>query len=148
MTKKILIIFSFIFLNLSCSSNLDKGIIGWWTIDEIYHKDINIFSNILSNSIYFYSNGTCDLPVTLENKSQNKGEWQIFENNPSNYSIHIMTENKIFKGDYHMQFHNNKKDRMLMLTLESDSLIMTARKGLLNYQSNLSRIKELVEKTN
>lgn len=136
----------------ACSSDLDKGVTGWGTIDEISYLEENMLSNILGNSINFFDDYTCKLPTTrIHSRFQETadyGNWEILKSEEANYKLKISSNNKIFNGIYDIRFKKNEKDRMLMMILESDSMKLIARKGMLHYHSRLRLIEELERKTN
>ena len=147
MIKSIIQIFLFLVFLSSCSSDIEKGVEGLWTIDNIYDNNENAIFKIGLNTIFFESDGTCTLPVALSKGNESASIWEIIKNNDGKYYIQFKTENLMFKGTHPIRFENNQKDHMLMMIIESDSLYVKSRKGLTNYRKNLLLIKYLEKET-
>lgn len=148
--KKRLIIISTItfFLCTSCRNKVDKGIIGWWSMDTIYYKGYDIKYCLWLNTISFRKN-SCEFEETNGNcldinESGKYGTWKVNTDNIP-YTLEIRSENKIFDGKHTIKFKRDDGNKLLKMEIESDSLYIVCRKGLFNYKENEKLINELVE---
>ncbi len=123
-------------LLFGCRSVLEKKIIGIYTIDEIYYKQIPIFSDMGANILSFNEDETCNLPIILSNESLKtnvrKGNWSI---NETDTTLVISADHMVFNGVYKVSFKKDYEKKLLKLVLESENMYLIASKGLQHFDS-------------
>src|ERR1035437_171606 len=153
--KLIYLIFSFITLS-ACSTQKSEDIIvdtiiGTWSIDTIYYKNVDIRSCINLNVMYFSKEGG-NLPITENDcgilPTFDRGTfWQIIKNKKGDMKINFNTQNEMFNGDHHLAFKKDGVNKLLKMEISSDSLLIICRKALFNFDENIKTIDNLVKIT-
>lgn len=127
-----------LFLILSSCSDLPyRKVTGSWTINEAQFEEQNLNLYLLVNMIGFKEDGTCNLPLTLNQKKvDRKGTWTLIENNKETYII-IKSSNQIFDGYYELSFEKDYENKLLQMVLKSDKVYLKCSKLLHNFDKNL-----------
>jgi hypothetical protein len=132
---------------LSCQTkiNFSDAVIGFWTIDEINDSDEYLIC-FLTNGIHFEEN-YCQMPVSngvcSEVDSRVRDASWFIESVQGEYILHINSDNNFFSGQYIMRFIDDRKERLLKVELQRESLTIRMRKALVHYESEKSRIRQL-----
>ncbi|MEM9053021.1 MAG: hypothetical protein AAGC47_13285 [Bacteroidota bacterium] len=141
-----------ILTSTGCSSDIEVVLEGIWTIDNITYLGENYSYEMGANILSFDDDGTCRIPVKRNpSKSEyNDGlaDWELVKLDNDKYQILISSENSVFNLPFDLRFHRNEREKLLLMTLTSDSTTLTARKGLFNYDKNIRRIEQLEYETN
>jgi hypothetical protein len=150
MIKYLIVLFCCLTL-ISCVDNVKSTVHGWWTIDSLVYKNREIDSCLLGNSIFFKNE--VKLPVTenlcsgLITEFNNEGKWNILYSDTAPIILNIVSENKIFAGSHQLFFRSSPDEHILKMIIKSKNLYVVCRKGLFDYDRNLSLIKYLENKT-
>jgi hypothetical protein len=165
--KKIFILLALNFYLASCVMESAKkqeieGVVnGWWTIDTIicvkHNTNYNLRQCLKSNSIFFKfddksvfptGDNYCS-PIITNNYDQYADVKLLNSENPNDsipFRLKITTKNEIFSGDHQIIFYKDQNDHLLKMEILSDKLYILCRKGLFDYDDNISLINDL-EKT-
>ena len=103
-----------------------------WSIDEITYSNEVVYNlkmfkpefRLLANVFIFKEDNTCVLPRVGATDIE-KGIWKLSTNSDS---LLINSQNKMFDGNYKIDFYFEEPD-ILMMKLSSDSMKLICRKG-------------------
>ena len=133
--KRILVIILFSGLIYGCHSSLENKIEGFYSIDILIYNDNIITDELSVNSISFDSNGKCNLPPTRAistiRANREVGFWSITEKDSI---VSIKTDHPIFNGDFKLSFKKDELNKLLKISLSSDTISFIASKALQNYE--------------
>ena len=149
--KLIYLLLSVIFLSACNDQKIEDVIIGDWTIDTIYYKNVDIRLCINLNVINFSKEGG-DLPITENDcgvlPTFDRGTfWKIIKNKKGEIKINFDTQNEMFNGEHHLTFKKDEVNKLLKMEISSDSLFIICRKALFNFDGNIATIDNLVKIT-
>lgn len=138
-------------LLLLSSCNVEKkGLIGLWSID--YCEYNNVLLDLRTNLILF--DNESQLPTLWKEQvlelgiNQTKNfNWEIYRNIENKLMLKIDSKNNLFAGDYYVTFFKDEEQKLLMMELKNDRLLIVCRKGLVNFDKEKSFIEELVKST-
>ncbi len=133
--RKYLFFILIIFLS-SCTSPLDRKLIGIWTIDIDSLETTNpIWLDVLGNGLVLNDNHTALLPgffnidvnymddITWESISEEKSNTICFQTSPD----HPMS------GKFKITFYRDYKEKLFKMKLENDNTVIICRKALQNF---------------
>lgn len=157
--KKILaILFIGLTLNSCKDRKIENAIDGLWSIDTIYFKNYNIRTCLANNVLYFKLGGQSELPIARNYcDSIIKKSFDRFATielvNSENKSdtiplrLKIISNNEIFAGIQKIIFYKDQPNHLLKMEIFSSKLYIVCRKGLFNYDQNISLMNNLEEKS-
>lgn len=125
---------------------------GLWSIDDFIYHDYQSKHCLLINLMILKKNKNLDLPISEDRCEDFKtydehGKWSIIMGDSIPVSIHFDTKNIFFKGTHQLIFYKDTINKLLMMQIVSDSLFLTARKGLTNFDLYQDEIDELIKIT-
>jgi hypothetical protein len=103
----------------SCTTNRKK-IIGFWAIDDILFKGLQVKNLLSFNTITFHEDGKIDLPQ-LNWDGVTEGQWKFVKAEGNTFLI-IQSPHSIFNGKYYYTFYNDPVQRIFKVRLVSDSV--------------------------
>jgi hypothetical protein len=125
--NKIFVMLIFLILT-SCKSDVEKTLInGDWSINDFYFYEKKSFDKLNGFMFLFEDNFTCIIPKTdfdndIYTNKKSKGIWNVEKINSKEYILDINTENKIINGVYLLKFWYYRETKVLLMTLEKDSI--------------------------
>lgn len=120
-------------LSFLCACNSDVyQLHGFWAIDDIKYKGVDVKTNLSFNTIDFDENGTCDLPQ-VNWQGAMKGKWEIQKHSNSSYVV-IESTRSIFNGKYSFYFYKDSLSKLFTVHLTSDSVDMICTKFFQNFE--------------
>jgi len=132
----------------SCNKDINKLIVGMWSIDTIYYQNTD-FKLCLNLNVIQLNDQSCELP-DIDNRCGfiSKGGasyWEINWEERNPLILNIYGNNHIFNGQHTLKFKKDEINKLLKMEIESDDLLIICRKGLLDYDGNLNAIESLLE---
>lgn len=118
-----------------CRNELYRKIAGFWSIDEITYKDESIYFSLFVNTFLLKLNGESLTPAVQWERpfsDVETGEWELHGAD----SIYILTTNPIFGGRFHFYFEKDYENKLLIMVLENDDVVIRARKGMWNFDAD------------
>ncbi|CAN5315922.1 hypothetical protein BH09BAC5_BH09BAC5_07710 [soil metagenome] len=153
-----------LFLILLCSvwfyscdnkSKIEDTIQGWWTIDTLVYKGVELRYNLDLNTISFTEQGDCELPLVRNGEctyvrltSEKEGFWEINESDSVPIKLTFDTKNSMFDGSYRLIFKKDPINKLLKMEIYSKGMNLICRKGLFSYDENIELIEELIRTSN
>jgi len=120
----------------SCQDNIEKKLIGNWTI-SLYYGDFTIINNIFS----IKNDKTCELPISYHKdayKEKSRGQWSFFKSDNKSY-LKITSANKNFDNIYEITDLRIVQDpvsfgnlQLMTLISQKDSIVIFCRRALYN----------------
>lgn len=111
-----------IFLLTSCVNKKEIFYKRHWNICKLKSETYNFNSELLGNNFSFYDEGLIRLPRVLSQDGKFDGNWQITTKNGQVDSMFIRSDNKVYEGDYKVNFYRNNINSKLFVELKSDSM--------------------------
>lgn len=136
---------------MSCKDNVETTVTGWWTIDTLIYNNTEMLTCLVGNSIEFYDNGSCKLPVTEERcpsvliEYEQNGRWKIERSTAIPLSLKMESKNQLFKGIHQITFKDDKENGLLKMVVTSNNLYLVCRKGMFDYDHKQNLVHELIE---
>ena len=127
-SSKKIILMLILTIFMSCNSNEEEVIIrGSWNVDNFLVNGEKKNKSILGLLFTFDNDYKCKIPVTTMDYSINsnkkaKGIWKLEKQKNKEFKLSIKTENKIINGDFLLRFWYNKELKIILMTLEKDSI--------------------------
>ena len=149
----ITIISSIILKSSTCSKNNNFEIVeGMWGIDTVSFKHMDVSQCLNLNIINLEKNSKCDFPMIWDDCEEifsydRTGSWLIIQKEKEPLKLKI-NSNNFFNGNHKIVFFKDETNHLLKMRLESDSLYVICRKGLLNFNENKESIEKLVKLSN
>jgi len=150
----VITIFSFL---MSCekTNKVEDVLKGSWSIDTVYYYNYNIKNCLNMNVITFNKNSLATIPTEDYCKMNVKGSdinstntRILFSSNDTiPFRINFDTQNRLFEGTHKIVFHKDKQNKLLKMEIFSDKLYLICRKGLFNYDNNLTLMNDLEKMT-
>ena len=120
----------------SCSSALEKKVVGGYTIEVLHYKNKPITHKLGANMMSFRGNGKCRLPIILDSSDlyteEKFGKWSV---NKENSSVKIESKHTVLNGEYLLKFEKDYENELLKIELENDSVYLKASKLMQNFDS-------------
>ena len=156
-----LIILSSVFVNVSCKKDnmsiLNESLKGSWSIDTLI---IDIPSNkssgdlrgcLLLNIFDIKEENRIDLPISIPECNTfirsyvEDGVITIMNSKTDSnmYIARIETKNTFFQGDYKFRYYLDHQNGLLKMELSRGGIRLISRKGLLDYDRDLEKLKIL-----
>ncbi len=136
-------IFIVVMLLFSSCSGVNQAVKGFWSIDRIEYKRVDLLYDIGGNIIIFDRNN-CTLPTYIDNlkiKSKRNGTWEITQDGEQ-YYLTITTGNEIFAGKHKICFKKDYDKKLIKMFITSENLFIECRKGLFNFDKDNKCIDE------
>jgi hypothetical protein len=125
---------------------------GLWAIDTVLFIRQDVSSCMNMNVIYLGKDSNCDFSsidkscTALYSSEDVNGQWAMLEVDREPLKLRIKSSN-FFNGTHKVVFFKDETNRIFKMRIESDSLIVVCKKGLLDYKANLNQMEVLIELT-
>lgn len=145
------IFIAFLFLFSSCNIE-NKGLIGTWSIDycEYNNEQLDLGTNLIS-----FKTKESRLPdlwnedaLKLGSNNNDNFNWELYRNEDNRLLLKIDSENNLFAGNYYVTYFKDEEQKLLMMELKNDNLLIICRKGFVNFDKEKSFIEKLIKRTN
>lgn len=136
--KKLIFFILIIFL-ASCTSPLDRKLIGIWSIDVDSLRTTNpIWYDFVDNMFIIRKDYTASLPAIfcIDINYTDDIKWESISGENGD-TIYFHTEEHPMRGEFKITFYRDYKEKLFKMRLENDSNVIICRKALQNFDKNM-----------